>query len=82
MKVQDTAFLNAWWRVRVYSSGNLILKPWCPFMLTYYTSIEDRIMASPESINMLHAKEQSRLQRIKAVHQLTFKTRDYPVLCE
>lgn len=39
-------------------------------------------MASPESMNMLHVKEQSRLQRIKVVNQLTFKTRDYPVLSE
>lgn len=39
-------------------------------------------MASPESINMLHVKKQSGLQRIKVVNQLTFKTRDYPVLSE
>lgn len=39
-------------------------------------------MASPESMNMLHVKEQSGLQRIKVVNQLTFKTRDYPVLFE
>lgn len=39
-------------------------------------------MASPESMNMLHVKEQSGLQRIKVVKKLTFKTRDYPVLFE
>lgn len=67
---------------RVYSSSNLILRLWCPFTLTYYRSIENRIMASPESMNILHVKKQSRLQRIKVVNQLTFKTRDYPVLSE
>lgn len=67
---------------RVYSTSNLILRLWCPFTLTYYRSIENRIMASPESINMLHVKKQSGLQRIKVVNQLTFKTRDYPVLSE
>lgn len=39
-------------------------------------------MASPGSMTMLHAKEKLRLQRMKTVSQLTFKTRGYPVLSE